>query len=497
MQRSSGIILHISSLPSKYGIGTMGKCAFEFADFLFESGQRYWQMLPMGPTGYGDSPYQSFSTHAGNPYFIDLDLLKNKQLLSSDDLHALPLPSDASKIDYGQVSSSKWAVLRKAFCNGFEKYRKQADSFFNENALWLDDYSVFMALKDFFSGAPWQNWPKDIRLRQEKAMQQYKKQLKDEINFYIFTQYLFFQQWTALKKYTNQLGIKIIGDLPIYVASDSADVWANPNLFELGKEGKLRWVSGVPPDYFSQDGQLWGNPVYRWSSHKENKYAWWISRIRSAEKFADVIRIDHFRGFYDYWRVSAEATTAREGKWRKGPGLEFIEELKLQCPHTEIIAEDLGLLSKKAMQFVEASGFPRMKVLQFSFDASKPGSNAPHSYPVESICYTGTHDNTTIKGWFKEGLQRDVNLCQRYFGLNLDEGYDRGFIRGGMASPSNLFMAQMQDWLGLDERSRTNIPGTVGDNWRWRMLPGKLGPVLAKEIETTTKILEEVEKEKK
>lgn len=488
MQRSSGIMMHISSLPSNYGIGTMGRCAFEFADFLFKAGQGYWQMLPMGPTGYGNSPYQSFSTHAGNPYFIDLDILKDSALLTAHDLIGLSLETDIANVDYKQISNNRLTVLHKAFQRGYGREKKQVGAFFKRNSWWLAEYSLFMAIKDYFGGDSWQNWPKNIRTRQPKALEQYRKMLTVEIDFYIYIQYLFFKQWDALKSYVNGLGIKIIGDLPIYVSPDSADVWANPKLFALDAERRPRWISGVPPDYFSQDGQLWGNPVYRWPAHRKTRYAWWIARIKSTKRFADIIRIDHFRGFYDYWGIPANAEIARTGKWFKGPGLEFIEEIRQQCPEAEIIAEDLGLLSDKVMQFVEAADFPGMKVLQFSFDASKPGRNAPHQFPEKSICYTGTHDNTTVKGWFQEGLKRDVDLCRKYLGLNKEEGHVRGFIRGGMACSSMLFITQMQDWLELDEQARMNIPGTLGDNWRWRMLPDMLTTELAKEISYITRI---------
>lgn len=480
--------MHISSLPSRYGIGTMGRCAYDFADFLFGAGQSYWQMLPMGPTGYGNSPYQAFSSHAGNPYFIDLEILKEEGILTRQDLMLLPCQEDHSNVDYGQISQSRFSVLHKAFDKGYEKDCSFVDAFYKKNAFWLYDYALFMALKDHFEGVSWQDWPKEIRMKQKRAIHHYEEALKTEVEFYVYIQYLFFKQWDSLKAYINGLGIKIIGDLPIYASPDSSDVWANPELFALDKERRLRWVAGVPPDYFSEDGQLWGNPVYHWKAHKKDRYAWWVARIKSMEKFADVIRIDHFRGFYDYWRVSENAKTARKGSWMKGPGKDLLDEIKRQCPEAEIIAEDLGLLSNQAMQFVESSGFPGMKVLQFSFDASKPGLNAPHNFPAKSICYTGTHDNTTIKGWFKEAFYRDVALCRTYFGLNEKEGFSRGFIRGGMASPSVLFVTQMQDWLDLEEQARMNIPGTIGDNWRWRMLPDRLTDVLAREIAYTTRI---------
>ena len=488
MKRSSGIIMPIFSLPSKYGIGTMGKSAFEFADFLRKAGQSYWQMLPMGPTGYGDSPYQSFSTHAGNPYFIDLDMLVEDGLLHYNDVSTLSWGDSDSIVCYEKLFDQRMDVLRKAYTRVYSTAKDSVEAFALQNDSWLPDYGLFMALKEEFDGASWQEWPEDVRCRRADVLERYRIELREEIEFYTYVQYLFFTQWKALKEYVNSLGIKIIGDVPIYVALDSVDVWVNPSLFALDRQYHPKWVAGVPPDYFSEDGQLWGNPVYHWPAHKRTSFTWWLSRIKSAAKFADTIRIDHFRGLYDYWTVPAGSCNARKGKWLKGPGMEFVEVMKSNFPEMEIIAEDLGLLSKEVMDFVAASGLPGMKVMQFSFDASKPERSAPHTYAQHSVCYTGTHDNTTVCGWFSQGLKKDVALAERYLGLNEKEGYVKGFIRGGMACPSQLFIAPMQDWLNLDDSARMNTPGTACGNWKWRLSPGLLTNQLAKEIAFTTKI---------
>jgi 4-alpha-glucanotransferase len=488
MKRSSGIIMPIASLPSAYGIGTIGKSAFAFADFLRKAGQSYWQMLPMGPTGYGDSPYQSFSSHAGNPYFIDLELLAEEGLLHSDDIECFSWSDREDAVDYEKIYEHRFTVLRQAYKRGYAKAESSVQAFAAENAGWLPDYALFMALKTKFGQASWQEWPREVRFRNPDILAQYKQELREEIEFFSYLQYLFFTQWEAVKKYINSLGIKVIGDVPIYAALDSADVWANPSLFALDIQRHPRWVAGVPPDYFSLDGQLWGNPLYHWPAHKKTSFEWWISRLKSAERFADVIRIDHFRGFYNYWNIPPDALNARKGKWLKGPGTEFVRMLKDHFPQTPIIAEDLGMLSREVMDFVAASEFPGMKVLQFAFDASNPQRSAPHTFPLNSVCYTGTHDNTTARGWFTQGFKRDVALAEHYLGLNETEGFSRGFIRGGMACPSQLFIAQLQDWLDLDDTARINTPGTVGGNWRWRLTPGLLTDRLAKDMAYTTKI---------
>ncbi|MDD2295489.1 MAG: 4-alpha-glucanotransferase [Eubacteriales bacterium] len=486
MERSSGIILHITSLEAPYGIGTMGACAYRFADFLKRAGQSYWQTLPLGPTGYGDSPYQSFSSFAGNPVLIDLDILVDDGLLNADDLKEIAAPSDPARVAYEVVKKDRKQLLRKAYSRRSASESREAQDFFTENAEWLDDYAFFMAIKEHFNADSWQEWPEDLRRRRPDALKRYRHKLQEDIEYHGFVQYLFYKQWDALKTYVNNLGIKIIGDLPIYVAEDSADVWAQPGLFDLDGDLRMRHVAGVPPDYFSPDGQRWGNPLYHWPAHAASGYEWWLARIGAVKRVADAVRIDHFRGFHDYWSVPVGSATARNGRWRRGPGLDLVRALQKTYPELPVIAEDLGLLSKGAMNFVQDSGYPGMKVLQFAFDASRPGRGAPHTFSENSVCYTGTHDNTTTAGWFKEGMAADVKLAERYFGLNESEGKVAGMIRGGMACPSRLFMVPMQDWLGLDERARMNTPGTIGANWQWRMLPGEPTALLASRIASIT-----------
>lgn len=488
MARKSGILLHITSLETSYGIGTMGQCARSFAAFLKRAGQSYWQMLPLGPTGYGDSPYQPFSSFAGNPLLIDLDMLAEEGLLDNSDLVSISLPEDPSMIDYAAVQADRRRLLRRAWERRSALHCREAEFFTEENSLWLADYALFASLKEHFRGDSWQLWPEELRRRRPEALDKYRKTLRRDIEYHSFVQYLFFKQWHGLRSYINGLGLRIIGDLPIYVAEDSADVWADPDLFDLNDELHVSHKAGVPPDYFSPEGQLWGNPLYRWPAHAKNGYEWWLRRVGAARRFADVIRIDHFRGFLDYWTVPADVATARTGHWRSGPGADLIRAIKTTYPDLPVIAEDLGLLSRKAVDFVRESGYPGMKVLQFSFDASRPGVGAPHTFPGSSVCYTGTHDNATAAAWLQHGPEADVALAKRYFGLNEDEGLARGLIRGGMACPSDLLIVPMQDWLGLDDSARMNTPGTVGPNWRWRMYPGQRTVRLASEIAAVTKI---------
>ncbi len=488
MARKSGILLHITSLESPYGIGTMGRCARTFAGFLKRAGQSYWQMLPLGPTGYGDSPYQPFSSFAGNPLLIDLDMLVEDGSLEAGDLASISLPEDSSLINYEIVQADRRRLLRKAWDRRSALQCREAEIFIKENSAWLADYALFTSLKEHFGGASWQLWPEDLRRRRPEALAECREAFAADIACHSFVQYLFFKQWNELRSHIADQGIRIIGDLPIYVAEDSADVWAAPGLFDLDQELRMRHKAGVPPDYFSPDGQLWGNPLYHWPAHKKNGYEWWLRRIGAARRFADVVRIDHFRGFLDYWTVPADAQTARTGRWHSGPGNDLIRAIRKAYPDLPVIAEDLGLLSAKAVDFVRESGYPGMKVLQFSFDASRLSYGAPHTFPGASVCYTGTHDNATTAAWLRDGPEADVALAKRYLGLNEAEGLVRGLIRGGMACPSDLLIVPMQDWLGLDDRARMNTPGTVGPNWRWRMCPGQRTPRLASEIAAVTKI---------
>ena len=475
----------ISSLPSPYGIGTFGKCAFAFVDFLKKARQRYWQVLPLGPTSYGDSPYQSFSAIAGNPYFIDLDLLIGEGLLEAGEPAAWNWGNEEGRVAYGSIFENRYRVLEKAFRKAAGDGGRMAalDAYIAGNAWWLNDYALFMALKDAHGGRPWTEWEEPLRLRDPAALAESRAAYGDRIRFYCFLQMLFAQQWKALKAYAGENGVRIIGDLPIYVPLDSADVWAEPEEFQLDETRRPLAVAGVPPDYFCADGQLWGNPLYDWEHMKANGYAWWKRRLKGASDLYEVIRIDHFRGLSAYWSVPVEEETARNGKWVEGPGLDFIHMLKETFPDMEVIAEDLGYLTDDVRALVAESGYPGMKVLQFAFDAREPSNYLPHTYPRKCICYTGTHDNTTAAAWFSEAAPEDVDVAVRYLGLNAGEGYHWGLIRGGMSSVADLFVAQMQDYLGLDGGARMNRPGTIGgNNWRWRLLPGELHEELAEKI---------------
>ena len=482
MDRASGILLPISALPSPYGIGTLGKAAYAFADFLHAAGQKYWQLLPLGPTSYGDSPYQSFSTFAGNPYFIDLDLLAEEGLLDKEDLAAADWGNDPRYVDYGKIYEVRFDVLRRAFLRGRERDREAVERFQAENP-WLKNYALYMAVKAHFGMKSWLEWPDEaIRVRAPEAVARYEKELAEDVAFYTYLQYLFFKQWGELREYIHSLGIRIIGDLPIYVAMDSADVWAEPEFFQLGEGNIPTEVSGVPPDYFSADGQLWGNPLYDYDRMRQDGFGWWIRRVEGASRLFDVIRIDHFRGLESYWAVHYGAETAREGRWRKGPGMDLVGVLTQWFHGLDIIAEDLGFLTPEVHQLLRDSGLPGMKVLEFAFDAREPSNYLPHTYERNCVCYVGTHDNETVMQWREQADRADVTFARKYLGLNEAEGFHWGMIRGGMSSVADTFVAQMQDYLGLGAEGRMNTPGTLGNNWRWRLLPGEASPALARKI---------------
>ena len=482
MDRASGILLPISALPSPYGIGTLGKAAYAFADFLHAAGQKYWQLLPLGPTSYGDSPYQSFSTFAGNPYFIDLDLLAEEGLLDKEDLAAADWGNDPRYVDYGKIYEVRFDVLRRAFLRGRGRDREAVERFQAENP-WLKNYALYMAVKAHFGMKSWLEWPDEaIRVRAPEAVARYEKELAEDVAFYTYLQYLFFKQWGELREYIHSLGIRIIGDLPIYVAMDSADVWAEPEFFQLGEGNIPTEVSGVPPDYFSADGQLWGNPLYDYDRMCQDGFGWWIRRVEGASRLFDVIRIDHFRGLESYWAVPYGAETAREGRWRKGPGMDLVGVLTQWFHGLDIIAEDLGFLTPEVHQLLRDSGLPGMKVLEFAFDAREPSNYLPHTYERNCVCYVGTHDNETVMQWREQADRADVTFARKYLGLNEAEGFHWGMIRGGMSSVADTFVAQMQDYLGLGAEGRMNTPGTLGNNWRWRLLPGEASPALARKI---------------
>lgn len=489
IKRSSGILLPISSLPSPYGIGTMGKSAFEFVDFLAKANQSWWQILPVGPTSYGDSPYQSFSTFAGNPYFVDLELLCEDGLLDRSELDAIDWGDKADKVDYSKIYSNRFDVLRKAAYIGIERDKEAFEQFITENDSWLPDYALYMSVKKHFEMKAWTEWPDaEIRLHKPEAVGKYNEMLSSDVEFYEYIQFLFFRQWNKLLSYAHDKGIGIIGDLPIYVAMDSADVWANPECFHLDEDNYPVEVSGVPPDYFCEDGQLWGNPLYNYSKMREDGYSWWIRRIDGAAKLYDILRIDHFRGFESFWAVPAGAETAKGGRWVKGPGMDLVGRLTSWFSNVQFIAEDLGFLTPEVHQLLNDSGLPGMKVLEFAFDSREPSNYLPHTYSPNCVCYVGTHDNTPLMAWFDEADKDDVEFAVRYLGLNNEEGLCKGIIRGGMSSVSDLFIAQMQDYLELGAESRMNTPGVSAGNWQWRMTNGQASEALAAEIAETVRI---------
>ena len=490
MDRSSGVIMHISSLPGKYGIGTFGEEAYKFGDFLKEAGQKYWQILPLGPTSFGDSPYQSFSAFAGNPYFIDFDLLRKDGLLEKEDYESVDFGSNEEDIDYGIIFRNKMKVLRKAYENSKSKDIKELKLFIEEEDAWLDDYALYMSVKNSFDLRSWQTWDEDIRLRKPEAMFKYKEELKDDISYWKFLQFEFFKQWTKLKTYLNELGIEIIGDMPIYVAEDSADVWANPDAFMLDKE-TLRplKVAGCPPDIFSATGQLWGNPIYDWNHMEKDHYKWWIDRIRQSFKIYYVLRIDHFKGFESYWSIPYGDKTAENGEWVKGPGIKVFNAIKDALGDVNIIAEDLGTLTEETIKLRNDTGYPGMKILTFAFDSDYNNPFLPHNYDKNFIVYTGTHDNDTVRGWMeKTGEKEYVEKAIEYLKLTEEEGYSWGFIRSAWSSVADIAIAQMQDFLDLGNSARMNLPSTLGINWRWRMKARAYDNKLAKRMKEMTKI---------
>ncbi len=485
--RKSGILMPISSLPSKYGIGTLGAEAYKFADFLSAAGQGAWQILPLGPTSYGDSPYSSFSANAGNPYLIDLDMLVEDGLLERREVEGIDWGGDPMYVDYGKIYAHRYDVLRLACERGWERESEGISAFREANRAWLEDYALFMALKRRFGMKSWQEWPdEDARMRDAAALERYRRELAGDVRLFVWTQYKFFRQWDALREYVHRLGIEIIGDIPIYVALDSADVWADPKSFLLDERNVPKCVAGVPPDYFSADGQLWGNPIYNWERMKADGYGWWIRRIEGAKRLYDVIRIDHFRGFDSYWAIPNGEKTAKNGEWRPGPGMGLVGVLRDWFHDTRFIAEDLGFLTPGVAKLVADSGFPGMKVLEFAFDSREPSDYLPHTYTPNCVCYIGTHDNETAMQWWKKINRADARFARRYLGLNAREGVNWGLIRGGMGSVAELFVAQLQDYLGLGAEARINEPGTLGSNWRWRLQDGQItGELTAKIYEYT------------
>ncbi len=489
--RRSGVLLPISSIPSKYGIGTFSKEAYAFVDFLEAAGQKLWQILPLGPTGYGDSPYQSFSTFAGNPYYIDLEEFIEAGYISESDCDKLNFGTNPEYVDYGQMYGSRYLILEKAYESALEDGLEELEDyqiFLKENKYWLKDYALYMAVKASFENACWTEWDEDIRLREPAAVKYYSKEHEYEIHFYYFQQYYFAKQWKALKTYANEKGIEIIGDIPIYVAFDSADTWANPELFQLDEENLPVGVAGCPPDAFSETGQLWGNPLYDWDYHKETKYAWWMKRIAHCYELYDVVRIDHFRGFDEYWFVPYGDETAKNGRWCAGPGFELFKMMKKKLGDVQVIAEDLGFLTESVLQLVEDTGFPGMKVLQFAFGGDSENAYLPHNHKKNSIVYTGTHDNETTIGWYENLNDWTKGHVNKYLDITKEDDINWKFIRVALASVADTAVIPMQDYLGLGNEARINMPSSLGKNWEWRMRSDACTKKLAEKIAELTKI---------
>lgn len=485
--RKSGILMHITSLPGPYGIGTMGANAYGFVDFLRKAGQSCWQLLPLNPTGFGDSPYQSCSTFAGNHYLIDLDLLVEQGLLLPDEPAAVAWSDREDRVDFGRLYAHRLRLLQKAYSRFTDT--QKLDDFCIENSDWLPDFGLFMALKDAHGGAPWYDWEESLRRRDPDTLWQARRQYQEQIRFYCFVQYLFACQWTTLSDYAHENGISIIGDVPIYVPLDSVEVWCDPELFQLDGDLRPTAVAGCPPDAFSEDGQLWGNPLYRWDVMAKDGYRWWLRRLAAAGKRYDVIRLDHFRGFEAYWSVPYGEPNARGGKWIKGPDADFINALRRELPELSFIAEDLGLLTPDVMKLREHSGWPGMKVLEFAFDSREPSDYLPHTYIQNTVCYTGTHDNMPLRQWLEMSPRETVAYAAEYMALNEGEGYVWGVIRTAQSSVSQLCMVQMQDYLDLSGGARMNFPGTAdGANWTWRAQQGSYDDALAKKICRMTRL---------
>ena len=492
MERTAGILMPISSLPGKYGIGCFNLKAYEFVDFLRDAGQKYWQMLPIHPTSYGDSPYQSFSTFAGNPYFIDLEALIAEGVLSYAECDSVFFGDEEDDINYAALYDGRKLLLTMAYERSRISENPEYQKFVADNRWWLDDYALFMALKNFFDGKCWYEWPEDIRLRYGYAMDYYRRELYFDIEYQMYLQFKFFQQYGWLKNYANSQGVKIIGDIPIYVAMDSADTWSHPELFQLDERNMPTAVAGCPPDGFSATGQLWGNPLYRWDYHRETGFDWWLTRLWYVYQLYDVTRIDHFRGFDEYYSIPYGHKTAEFGHWEKGPGIELFRRAEEVLGWHEVIAEDLGFVTDSVRQLVRDSGFPGMKVLQFAFDSRDTGSARdylPHNYTENAVVYTGTHDNDTTIGWFEAVSDDDWNLAREYLCdfYTPDEEMDQPFVALAMQSIARMCIIPMQDYLGLGTEARMNTPSTIGCNWRWRMTADQLTEELCQDILAQTR----------
>lgn len=480
--RKSGVLLHISSLPSPYGVGNLGSGAYKFVDFLEKSGQSLWQILPLCPIGKGDSPYMSVSAFAGNPLFIDPDLMVSEGLVSREEISHIYFGERGDRCDYDRL---RYAVneLFKITVKGFkENPPVEFESFCENNESWLNDFALFSALKENYGGAPWYEWDDDLKSRKKEAVLKAEKENEDEILLVKAQQFVFYSQWRKLKKYANEKGVKLIGDAPIYVAYDSADVWANPENFQMNEDFSLKAVAGCPPDAFAQDGQLWGNPLYDWEKMKKDGYSWWEGRLKHSLKTCDIVRIDHFRGFESYYSIPAEAETAKEGKWVKGPGAEFFAFMEKRLGKLPLIAEDLGLLTDEVREMVAQTGMPGMKILQFAFDPDGDSLYLPHNHIKNAVVYTGTHDNDTSAGWLASITDRDRHFIEDYLGLHPGERYTLGLIKAALGSVCDTCIIPIQDYLDLGSEARMNVPGTAEGNWRWRLREEYLTDALAGEM---------------
>lgn len=488
MERGAGVLLPVTSLPSPYGIGTFGEAAYDFVDFLVEAGQRWWQVLPLGPTSYGDSPYQSFSAFAGNPYFIDLDCLLEQGLLTQIELEESDCGRNPINVDYALLYEKRFAVLRQAFARS--KHQDTADYLFfcEENAEWLEEYALYMSLKNEFGGREWLAWPEELRLREPKALCACRERNAEEIEFWKFCQFEFFRQWYRLKEYANQKGIEMIGDIPIYVALDSADVWSQSEQFQLDEQRRPTLVAGVPPDLFSETGQLWGNPLYDWAFMERDGYTWWKRRMRFSARLYDVIRIDHFVGIAHYYSIPAEETTALSGWWNPGPGLPLMEAIAEVMGNKRVIAENLGVVIPEVDRLLNISGYPGMKLMQFAFDGDETNSNLPFHFERNLVVYGGTHDNETLAGFFAHQKQKTMRFARAYLNVKNNRKVPAALIHAGYSSVANTVIFQMQDLLGLGNSARTNTPSTIGQNWRWRLTPGQIPPHLAESLHQMMKL---------
>ena len=489
-KRQSGVLMHISSLPGKYGIGSFGQSAYDFVDFLVRTKQRYWQILPLGTTSYGDSPYQSFSAFAGNTYFIDFDILIEEGLLNEADVKGADFGDDPRKVDYAKIFDARRPIMEKAVARFLEADDlSDYESFVEQNAAWLEVFAEYMAIKEHFDNLAWTEWPDEaIRRREAASLASYREKLADKLTYHRVTQYLFFKQWLKLKAYANEHHIEIVGDMPIYVAADSADVWAQPHFFKTDAVGKPTCVAGCPPDEFSETGQLWGNPIYDWEAMDKDGYAWWIERLRESFKIYDIVRIDHFRGFESYWEVPAGSETSASGKWVKGPDYKLFAAVKEALGDLNIIAEDLGFMTDEVIELRERTGFPGMKILQFAFNPDDESIDSPHLAPNNSVMYTGTHDNNTVLGWYKDEIDDATRqYMAQYTNRKEYETVPHAMLRTIFASVSFMAIATMQDLLELDSAARMNYPSTIGGNWTWRMTAEELNPIVEGELYSLTK----------